>query len=183
MNGKIKVKQLSLIGVMGALVFVSSSISFQIGEVSRLHLGNVMCLLSGFILGPFGGGFAAGIGSVLYDFTNPLYTPSAPFTFVFKFIMAFICGKIAYSRNSNALDLKMNVLAAVAGNFSYTLLYTGRAFAENLFLYGMKTTPAMIAAGQKFYVSLINLIIACIVSVPLAQTLKQTFAKLNINSR
>ena len=63
MRGKKTIYQVAGIGVFAALVFVSSMISIPIpvaiGSVTRIHLGNIFCLLSGFILGPVGGGLAA----------------------------------------------------------------------------------------------------------------------------
>ena len=88
--------RVTLTAVFAALVFVSSMISVPIpvaiGDVTRIHLGNIFCLLSGFVLGPVGGGLAAGLGSALYDMTNPAYIASAPFTFAFKFMLAAVCG-------------------------------------------------------------------------------------------
>ena len=85
--------------MFAALVFVSSMISVPIpvaiGDVTRILLGNIFCLLSGFTLGPVCGGLAAGIGSALYDLTNPAYIASAPFTFAFKFLLAAVCGVIS----------------------------------------------------------------------------------------
>ncbi len=63
-------------------------------------MGNVLCLLSGMLLGPLQGGFAAGIGSMFFDLTNPAYITSAPFTFAFKFVMAWLCGKIVPGRST-----------------------------------------------------------------------------------
>ena len=40
-------------------------------------------------------GLAAGIGSALYDVLDPVYITSAPFTFVFKFLMAWVAGAAA----------------------------------------------------------------------------------------
>ena len=60
-------QRLAVIGLLAALVFVSSLISFDIplagGDSTRIHLGNTFCLLAGLISGPVGGGLAAGIGS------------------------------------------------------------------------------------------------------------------------
>ena len=56
--------RVTLTAVFAALVFVSSMISVPIpvaiGDVTRIHLGNIFCLLSGLVLGPVGGGLAAG---------------------------------------------------------------------------------------------------------------------------
>ena len=78
---KITVRQLVIIGLMAALCLVSNyfSIPIPIGiDKSRIHLGNVFCILSAFMLGPVGGGFAAGIGAFLQatapNVSSPLST-------------------------------------------------------------------------------------------------------------
>lgn len=63
---KITVRQIVIIGLMAALCLVSNYFSFPIPigiDKSRIHLGNVFCILSAFMLGPVGGGLAAGIGA------------------------------------------------------------------------------------------------------------------------
>ncbi len=95
---KITIREIARIGIMAAAVYVASAF-LQVPiptaiDNTRLHMGNVMCLLSGMLLGPLQGGLAAGIGSMFFDLTNPAYIASAPFTFIFKFVMAWICGKI-----------------------------------------------------------------------------------------
>lgn len=76
-----------------------------------------VCLLSGFLLGPIGGGLSAGIGSALYDLTSPAYVTSAPFTFVFKFLMAWACG-IPYRLWKN--KGKTILYSAVSGTAGFT---------------------------------------------------------------
>ena len=91
MKNKNSIYKIVTVGLLGALVFVSNYLSFPIpvpvGDISRIHLGNAFCLLAGFVMGPIGGGLASGIGAMLYDLTNPAYIASAPFTFVFKFLL------------------------------------------------------------------------------------------------
>ena len=126
--------RVTLTAVFAALVFVSSMLSVPIpvaiGDVTRIHLGNIFCLLSGFVLGPVGGGLAAGLGSALYDMTNPAYIASAPFTFVFKFLLAAVCGWAAYARGSRAENHGQNILAAIAGAVLGQELYRGYAAGQ-----------------------------------------------------
>ena len=55
-NSQKSVYKIAAVGIFAALVFVSNLISIPIpvaiGDVSRIHLGNIFCLLSGFVLGP-----------------------------------------------------------------------------------------------------------------------------------
>lgn len=72
-SNRFTVRRLAVTGLLSALVFVFSWIQIPIGEVARIHLGNVFCALSGLLFGPLTGGLASGFGSMLFDFTNPLY--------------------------------------------------------------------------------------------------------------
>ena len=56
-------RRLTLVGVMAAFCFLSNYLSIPIGDVSRIHFGNVFCVLSGLLLGPVAGGLCGGIGA------------------------------------------------------------------------------------------------------------------------
>lgn len=159
-----------LVALFAALVFVSSMMSVPIpvaiGDVTRIHLGNIFCLLSGFVLGPVGGGLAAGIGSALYDMTNPVYITSAPFTFAFKFLLAAVCGWVAYAQGSRAGHHGQNILAAISGSASYMVLYLAKSLIEGLLL-GNALVPVLLSVGTKAVTSGVNAVIAVVVSVPL----------------
>ena len=77
---KPSVRMIAAVSILAAMVYVTSAflqipIPTPIGS-TRLHLGNVMCLLSGMLLGPWYGGLAAGFGSMLFDLLNPAYIAS-----------------------------------------------------------------------------------------------------------
>lgn len=176
---KITVKDITLIGIMAAAVYVASAflqipIPTAIGS-TRLHMGNVFCLLSGMLLGPTPGGLAAGIGSMLFDLTNPAYLTSAPFTFAFKFLMAWLCGKIIFKCN---MGLKTRfTFGAATGAFLYVLLYVSKNFIENRFVLGLPMEAVMLTAAQKSAVSGVNAVIAVIVAVPLGLALRPAVSK------
>ncbi len=170
---KLTIKQTAFVGIMAALVYVTSAylqinIPTAIGS-TRLHMGNVMCLLSGLLLGPVQGGLAAGIGSMFFDLTNPLYIASAPFTFVFKFLMAWLCGIIAHKCGKEVLW--KTILGAILGAVAYVILYLGKSFIEDHFVLGLPLNAVMLTISQKGLVSTVNGIIAAAVSVPLYATL------------
>ena len=171
---KLSIKQISFIGIMAALVYVTSAylqinIPTAIGS-TRLHMGNVMCLLSGLLLGPVQGGLAAGFGSMLFDLTNPAYIASAPFTFAFKFLMAWVCGMIAHKCGKEVLW--KYILGAAIGAITYVILYLGKTFIESYFIMGIPMNTVWITVTQKGLVSTVNGIIAAAVSVPLYMTLR-----------
>lgn len=169
------------VAIMSALVFVGSMISIPIPtilDVSRIHLGNIFCLLAGFMLGGAKGGLAAGLGSMLYDFTNPKYISSSPITFVNKFMMGFVCGCIAggiiksWASSDKPAKLVRLIIAAAAGALTYVVLYLGKGFVEDVFFLRTEVGTALIDVQVKAVTSLFNAVIAVIASVPLALALK-----------
>lgn len=183
---KITLKEIALTGVMAAAVYVASAL-LQIPiptpiDSTRIHMGNVLCLLSGLLLGPFYGGLAAGIGSMFFDLTNPAYIASAPFTFVFKFIMAWLCGKIAAPRRGvTGSDLSphgRSLLGGFCGAFAYVLLYLSKSFLEHCFLLGLPLAAVLPVIAQKAVVSGINAVIAVLVATPLGRLLRPALQKI-----
>ena len=192
MKSKSSVYKIVTVGLLGALVFVSNYLSFPIpvpvGDISRIHLGNVFCLLAGFVMGPVGGGLASGIGAALYDLTNPAYIASAPFTFLFKFLLAFVCGVIAHGgRMSGSMlqECKISApryfIAAVSGSVTYIVLYLAKAYIEAV-LMGSAHEAAMISLVTKLATSSVNGVLAVIISVPLAAVIQKALksAKLTV---
>ena len=57
-----KTRMLCTAGLMAALACVSNFISIAT-PASRIHIGNAVCVLSGLLLGPLYGFFAAAIGN------------------------------------------------------------------------------------------------------------------------
>lgn len=181
-NLNMSIHKLCLIGLMAALVFISTFFSIQIpipGLNVMIHLGNVFCILSALLLGPISGGCAAGIGSFFYDLTNPLYISSAPFTLIFKFIMGFICGKIAYNNKRNAEILKYNIIGASAGLLAYIILHLFKTFIKNLLL-GVDLNLNLLLIGQSSLVSLFNAFLAILIAIPLSAILKKALNKSNL---
>lgn len=180
---KISIKKISIAGIMAAMVFATSWMRIPPGNSEFvLHLGNVMCILSGLVLGGFLGGCSAGIGSFLFDLTNPAYISDAPFTLVFKFIMAFTAGKIAHANGKEGLDVRRNAVAATAGQIAYLVLYlTKKWFYDYLLVDGLDVSAAMVKFIPKATSSAINGVIAVIAAVPLAFVIRAAMKKANVD--
>lgn len=90
-----------MIGLMAAVVFVVTMfLSIRIPTptgTTMIKLANAFVLLCGLLLGPVRGGLAAGIGSMIFDLMTPEYAPEAWITFLRFFLMAWLCGVIAYA--------------------------------------------------------------------------------------
>lgn len=180
MKTKSTIMSIATIGVFGALVFVSSMLSVPIpvpiGDVSRIHLGNIFCLLAGLVLGPVGGGLSAGIGSALYDLMNPAYIASAPFTLAFKFLMAFLAGWIAHGSGRNGARIPANILGCVTGQAAYIVLYLTKTFITGI-LEGSTAAAMVPAVIMKLGTSCINAAIAVIFAVPLCAVVRAALKK------
>lgn len=156
--------QIVFIAMMAALVCVVTFFRFPLMG-SKVHFANSMCLLSGLLLGPVGGGLAAGIGSALYDALFGGYgVLDCAVTFVSKFAMAFICALIAGHRTESG-GRKFRVAAAcVAGALSYVVLYMLKTFLFQRFIYGYPGDAVWVTMLSKLPASLINAVFAMVVT-------------------
>ena len=158
------------IALLAAVVYVVTNfritIPTPIGKV-MLHFGNVFCLISAFLLGGKRGGLAAGLGSMFFDLFSDWVT-SAPFTLVFKFTMAFICGKIAYGGGAQAKNRKRNIIGALCGASAYTVLFVSKNIISGLFFLRNPWQTVLLDAWYKGPISLVNAVIAVTASVLLA---------------
>ena len=119
--------RIAFIGVMAAIIVVVTFFRFPLLG-SKVHFANAMCLLAGLLLGPVGGGLAAGIGSFLYDILFGGYdVVQGCITFVSKFSMAWICAMLALYHQTGPKPLRV-ILASVAGALAYVVLYMLKTF-------------------------------------------------------
>ncbi len=185
---KFSVYQLAVIGLMSAMVFVATNFRIDIPTPlgkTMLHLGNVMCLLSGLLFGGVMGGLAAGFGSAIFDLFDPSFAPEFWITFILKFAMGFIAGYISHMNGLNGENKKMNVLAAVVGAAAYVALYISKTIIMQLVVLNSTWEAVAAVAVTKFIVSSVNGIIAVIASIALVLSIRPAlksagiFEKLN----
>ncbi len=187
----------AVVGLMAAVVFVTTYF-FKIEiptptGTTMLKVANVFCILSGLLFGGLRGGLASGIGSFLFDLTNPRFIASAPTTLLNFFLMAYICGVIA---NHNTTKITVNadysvkvekkdtsilrtIVAATIGSVSYTFLYFVKSVI-NLMLAGSVFSAAAVAVMPKMVASGINAVIAIVFASLIAPSLKKALKKANI---
>ena len=166
---------LALTGLMGALVIVGTFISIPIpvlGDRTMIGLGNVFCILSGLLLGPVCGGLAAGVGSGVFDLIGG-WAASAPTTLINKFMMAFVCGAIAWSGHSQGRRLPRVILGVVSGSLTYCVLYLLKSLIEAK-LEGSADEAVAILLGTKAVATVVNAVIADVVAVPLSIAIRRS---------
>lgn len=170
-----KLATIVAVGLMAALCFVGNYIQIKIpngGLITRIHFGNVICLLSGLLFGGLTGGLASGIGAGLYDMLDPVYIISAPFTFLSKFAMGFVCGYLAKGKKQIGSETCHTVYCAIMGQITYLILYVGKTYISQRLL-GYEVKTAITVAATNLLTSSINAVIAVAVSVPLYFMLKK----------
>lgn len=172
-----RIQKLVLGGLMAALVFLGSSLRItlpvNVGTTS-FHLGNIMCALAGIVLGPVGGGLAAGIGSMLYDFTNPLYIASSWITFLTKGTYGVVVGLLIYYRKAGRISYSRAAVATASGAVAYAVLYLFKGFVwDGLLLGGLSTGPAIAALVPKLPATVFNAVVAVLFAPVLAIALQK----------
>ena len=129
-------QKIILIGLFSSLVFVSTLVKLFIpipGGYTLLNFGHVSCLLAGLLLGAEKGAISAAFGSTLFDFFSPLSFSSAPFTFISKFLLAYICGKIYENKNiAKSLNIRI-ILSSSISSAIYIFLHVLKIFIYNYY--------------------------------------------------
>ena len=93
MDGKLSTRELVLMGLMIALVWLAGSV-IKIPSVGGfVHIGDCMVFLCAVVLGKKKGALASAIGMMLVDALGGYYLWT-PFTFIIKGAMAYIAGSI-----------------------------------------------------------------------------------------
>ncbi len=176
----ITTKQIVLVGLLAAMTCVGSGLRIKVPEAvgtSAFHLGNILCALSGILLGPWLGGLAAGLGSAVYDMLDPVYISECWLTFLMKGAYGVVAGLVIRSEKGNWNYGKATV-AAVAGAISYALLYLAKTyFYSGMLLSGLTAEAAWLSVVSKLPATTFNAVVAIIAAPLLAVTLRKALAK------
>ena len=181
------VLNLCVTAMMTALVTVFSGMRIMlplaVGGVTAFQLGNIMCTLSGLLLGPWWGFAAAGLGSFIYDLTHGYYASEALITFFIKGVYGITAGLVMYGvfvrllkkeRDSYVPMLVSSACAALA----FLVVYSVKVYFYNGMLVEGFTTPvqcwALIVAKlpATLFNGIVAVIFAPILGVALLKALK-----------
>ncbi|MBQ8604276.1 MAG: ECF transporter S component [Oscillospiraceae bacterium] len=178
---KNKSRELAYIGLMAALVFVTTnfiSIKIPVGAgQTQIHVGNAMCILSGLLFGPVAGGLASGIGSMFVDLLNPAWAPEFWITFIMKFVMGFMAGLVSHLGKQTKTK---NIVAAVIGAVSYVACYLTKNYIQEAILMQQPWETVSAILITKGMASFTNAMIAMVVSVLLYNILYPALKRANI---
>ncbi len=167
-RGKNQVVKLCVAAVMAALVYWGSNLQIQIPSVlgfNRFHLGNSMCALSGILLGPWWGGLASGMGSMLFDLTNPAYAAEAPITFLTKGMYGLVAGLMFFRLFKRRSNYGTEVASTAVAAVSYIVVYLcKKMFYNGMLLAGLSMDAAWLALLEAAPSALFNGAVAVVIT-------------------
>lgn len=184
MKQKISTRKLVLTALLAALTCVGSglriTIPLDIGGTTSFHLGNILCALSGILLGPWLGGLAAGLGSMIYDMTNPLYLATCWMTFLMKGALGLVAG-LVIRIGSRDWGYWKTLLATAAGSAAYVVLYLIKSyFYTGLLVNGLDPEAALVTVIGKLPATIFNAVVAVILTPVLALAIYKALKKQNL---
>ena len=172
----ISTRKIVLTALMAALTVAGSYLRIvqplDIAGTTAFHLGNIMCALSGILLGPWLGGLAAGLGSAIYDMLNPLYISECWITFLTKGAYGIVAGLVIVAGRKN-WGYGKAILASTAGAITVAALYLAKSyFYSGRLLSGLTHEAALLNLAAKIPATTFNAVIAVICAPILAVSIR-----------
>lgn len=186
MKQKLTTRRIVCAGLMAALTVAGSAIRIvlplDIGGNASFHLGNIMCALSGVLLGPWLGGFAAGLGSALYDLFNPVFVADLCLTFLMKGLYGVITGLVVRAMGRHGTVYGRVLLGTAAGAVSYAAAYLAKSyFYTGLLMKGLTPEAAALAVAGKLPATIFNAAVAIICAPILAVAIQKALERSHIS--
>ena len=177
----ISTKKLVLTALLAALTVVGSALRItlplEVAGTTSFHLGNIMCALSGILLGPWLGGLAAGLGSAIYDMTTPLYISECWITFLTKACYGLAAGFVI-RRGKQPWSYVKAAVATLAGAVAYAALYLAKSyFYSGLLIKGLTPEAAGLLVIGKLPATVFNAVVAIIFAPILAVAIRKALEK------
>lgn len=182
-KSKITLYDIIITGLMAAVVFVvtmflSVPIPTPTGQ-TMLKLANAFILLAGILFGGWRGGLAAGIGSMLFDMSNPMYVSEAWITLIRFFLMGYLCGKISWAGGAQGRRAGQNLAAAIVASVFSVVFYIAKGVLT-MMLGGSAFLPALIGQVPKMGSSVFNMVVGVVLTVVLAPMLRKALAAAHV---
>lgn len=187
MKKNLTTKKIVLTALLAALTVAGSALRIKvpldITGFSAFHLGNILCALSGTLLGPWLGGLAAGLGSAIYDMFDPVYISECWLTFLMKGAYGVAVGLIAWSDKKPWGDsYRKALLGTIAGALTYAALYLAKSyFYSGRLLAGLTHEAALINLVGKLPATAFNAIIAIVCAPLLAVAISKALKKSHLS--
>ena len=128
--------KLCVAAMMAALVFAGNymrvKIPVSLGGTTAFTLANILCALSGLLLGPWWGGLAAGLGSAIFDMLDPEYIVDYTYIYLTKGMYGLVAGLVLYYLFRNAKEkYGPQLIATACAAVCYMVVYSVKVFFYN----------------------------------------------------
>ena len=162
-KNKKNLRKIAYAGVLAGLVFVGTELHIPTA-IGHINLGDLVILVSAYILGPFAF-VPAAIGSTLADLLAG-YPQYAVATFLIKGIMGLVAGLLLKRNKEGKVSLGRKLTASfiaevimIAGYFAFESLpfmYGVAAAAGSIIPNGIQASAAIVGAVPLMYVKLFD---------------------------
>ena len=162
-KNKKNLRKIAYAGVLAGLIFVGTELHIPTA-IGHINLGDLVILVSAYILGPFAF-VPAAIGSTLADLLAG-YPQYAVATFLIKGIMGFVAGALLKRNKEGRVSLGRKLSASfiaeiimVAGYFAFESLpfmYGVAAALGSVIPNGIQASAAIVGAVPLMYVKLFD---------------------------
>lgn len=180
---KLSTRRMVFAALMAALTVAGSALRIKvpldITGFSAFHLGNILCALSGILLGPWLGGLSAGLGSAIYDMLDPAYISECWLTFLMKAAYGILAGLLfRAARKSKCSYYFSALIGSISGAVGYAALYLAKSyFYSGRLLHGLSHEAAMVSVVGKLPPTAFNALIAIICAPVLAMAISKALEK------
>lgn len=191
-KNKFTTRKIVTVALLAALTAAGSALRIKVPVsfvgTSAFHLGNIMCALSGILLGPWMGGLAAGLGSAIYDMFDPFYISECWITFLTKGLYGLAAGLVAWSGKTpwtahSVKSCAKAYAATVTGAVAYAVIYLSKSYFYNgLLLSGLTPATAWVNVIDKLPATIFNAAIAIICAPLLAIAISKALEKNHLSA-
>ncbi|NFO29251.1 ECF transporter S component [Clostridium botulinum] len=166
----LNVKELVLMGLMIALVYLAGSI-IKIPSIGGfVHIGDCMVFLSVILLGKKKGAISSALGMFLVDVLGGYYL-WAPFTLIIKGTMAYIAGYILERIKSNNSFINNIIAFAVSGVFMIIGYFIAGTIMAGLLTEKAAIIQGLIYASKDIVGNIIQVTTGVVIALPLSEVL------------
>ncbi|AOR24515.1 ECF transporter S component [Clostridium taeniosporum] len=163
----LNVKELVLMGLMIALVYLAGSI-IKIPSIGGfVHIGDCMVFLSVILLGKKKGAITSALGMFLVDILGGYYF-WAPFTLIIKGIMAYIAGYILEKMQNNNSFINYTVAFIISGIFMVIGYFIAGTIMAGFLTEKIGIVQGLIYASKDIVGNIIQVTTGVVIALPLS---------------
>ncbi len=183
-KSKLTTRKIVFTAMMAALTCVCSALRItmplSIAGNTSFHLGNIMCALSGILLGPWLGGLASGLGSMIYDLFNPAYAAECWITFLTKGVYGLLAGAIVFGAGKSWKLYVKALVGSALGAVAYAVLYLLKSYIKAVTVGGLTAQGGMLTVTGKLPATIFNAAVAIIFAPMLAVALRKALERAHL---